>query len=219
MIRPRDVILFQGDSITDGGRDRSIEQANNRSGLGLGYAHHAAAAMLADAPLSALTVYNRGIGGNRVTDLAERWDVDCLSLKPTLLSILIGVNDTWHERQTPGKGVPVDRFDRLFRSLLDQTLDALPGVRLVIGEPFALPCGAVTDDWYPEFTQRQNTVKSIAHDYHARFIPYQQIFDQAAETTGPEYWTLDGVHPTTPGHLLMARAWLNAVQGNTPETE
>lgn len=211
MIHNNDVILFQGDSITDGGRDRTIKEANNRSGLGLGYVHHSAAAMLVDSPLATLTIYNRGIGGNRITDLAERWSEDCLGLKPNLLSILIGVNDTWHERNNPGHGVPVDKFDRVYRRLIDETLDQLPDVRLVIGEPFALRCGAVSDSWYPEFTERQAVVASIAQDYGAKHIPYQQIFDNASCDTGPDYWTLDGVHPSTAGHLLMARAWINAV--------
>jgi len=219
MIQNNDVILFQGDSITDGGRDRNIKEANDRSGLGLGYAHHSAATMLVDSPLSALTIYNRGIGGNRITDLAERWAQDSIELKPNLLSILIGVNDTWHERNNPGQGVPVDKFDRVYRTLLDETLKTLPGVRLVIGEPFALRCGAVNDSWYPEFTERQAVVAAIAQDYSTKYIPYQEIFDNASRDTGPDYWTLDGVHPTTAGHLLMARAWIDVVIGGAGDPD
>jgi len=213
MICKHDTILFQGDSITDAGRDRNITEANNPSGLGVGYVHHTAAALLEDSPEMSLKIYNRGVGGNRITDLAERWHRDCLDLKPTLLSILIGVNDTWHEKQNPGQGVPLEMFDRVFRRLLDEARNALPDSRLVIGQPFALKYGAVDYRWYPEFTDRQNIVEQIAHDYRATFVSYQRAFDKAAHKLGLDYWTSDGVHPTTAGHMLMAKTWIKTVCG------
>ncbi len=214
MFQRYDVILFQGDSITDAGRDRNIIEANNRSGLGPGYVHHTAASLLSDLPSHKLTIYNRGIGGNRITDLAERWRPDCLDLNPNILSILIGVNDTWHGQDNPGNGVPLDQFDRLYRSILDESLAASSSPKLILGQPFALRCRAVTDSWYPEFTDRQAIVEQIARDYNTVFVPYQQAFEVAAADTGPEYWTTDGVHPTTAGHMLMAQTWVRAVCGS-----
>jgi len=213
MIQRNAIVLFQGDSITDAGRDRLILEANNRSGFGPGYVHHAAASLLSDMPSHKLTIYNRGIGGNRITDLAERWQPDCLDLNPNILSILIGVNDTWHGQANPDSGVPLDQFDRLYRSILDESLAVSSSLKLILGQPFALRYGAVTDNWYPEFTDRQAIVEQIARDYDTVFIPYQQVFEAAAAETGPEYWTNDGVHPTTAGHMLMAQAWVQAVGG------
>jgi lysophospholipase L1-like esterase len=213
MIQRNDIILFQGDSITDVGRDRQILEANNRSGLGPGYVHHTAAFLLSDLPDLKLTVYNRGIGGNRITDMAQRWRPDCLDLNPNILSILIGVNDTWHGQDNPQNGVPLEQFDRLYRDILDESLAASSSPKLILGQPFALRCGAVTDNWYPEFTDRQAIVEQIARDYNTVFVPYQQAFETAAADTGPEYWTTDGVHPTTAGHMLMARTWIQTVCG------
>jgi len=211
MIQCNDIILFQGDSITDAGRDRNILEANNRSGFGPGYVHHAAAFLLSDLPNYKLTIYNRGIGGNHITDLAERWQPDCLDLNPNILSILIGVNDTWHGQVNPQNCVPLAQFDRLYRNILDKSLAAPSRPKLILGQPFALRCGVVTDNWYPEFTDRQAIVEGIARDYGAVFVPYQREFEAAAADTGPAYWTIDGVHPTTAGHMLMARTWIETV--------
>ncbi len=92
---PEDVILFQGDSITDAGRDKKNEWANNGRSFGTGYAYNIASWMLEELAAKNLTIYNRGISGNKVYQLADRWDKDCLDLKPNVLSILIGVNDYW----------------------------------------------------------------------------------------------------------------------------
>ena len=91
-------VLFQGDSITDAGRDKEKELPNNPRSFGQGYAFLAASALLNALPEKQLTIYNRGISGNKVYQLAERWQKDCLDLKPDVLSILIGVNDYWHMR-------------------------------------------------------------------------------------------------------------------------
>src|SRR5690242_5910233 len=97
LIGKGETILFQGDSITDAGRSREhAQEANEQPGLGSGYAWLAAVELLVQRPNSALKIYNRGISGNKVFQLADRWQSDCLDLKPTLLSILIGVNDIWH---------------------------------------------------------------------------------------------------------------------------
>src|SRR4030043_1969549 len=97
IIQKDSTILFQGDSITDAGRDRKSEgNANNSNALGKGYVYSIATQLLAESPGDGLKIYNRGISGNKVFQLADRWDKDCLDLKPDVLSILIGVNDIWH---------------------------------------------------------------------------------------------------------------------------
>src|SRR5258708_39748311 len=90
------VVLFQGDSITDAGRNRASADANSAGALGSGYPLLVASAVLAARPGGALRLYNRGISGNKGPDLQQRWTADTIDLKPDVLSILIGVNHFWH---------------------------------------------------------------------------------------------------------------------------
>ena len=148
-IGKNDRILFQGDSITDAGRSRSkADMANDQAALGNGYAWLAGAGLLVGRPEDGLKVFNRGVSGNKVFQLAERWDGDCLQLKPDVLSILIGVNDIWHKLNGNYDGT-VEKYEKDYRALLEQTRRELPAVRLVICEPFVLRCGAVNEKWFP----------------------------------------------------------------------
>lgn len=211
-IQENDVVLFQGDSITDAGRDKENKAPNNSRALGTGYAFLAAANLLNTHASKQLTIYNRGISGNKVYQLADRWEEDCLALKPNVLSILIGVNDFWHKFDGKYDGtIQVYRDD--YRKLIDRTLTALPGVKLVIGEPFAVNnVKAVTDAWYPDFDEYRRAAREIATEYGAAFILYQRVFDEAAKVAAPSYWTGDGVHASLAGAQLMAEAWLAAVK-------
>jgi lysophospholipase L1-like esterase len=211
LIEPGDIVLFQGDSITDVGRNRSTEgEPNSYTGLGAGYARLAAAELLVDRLEDRLKFYNRGISGNKVYQLAERWDADCLALKPNVVSILIGVNDFWHKLKHGYDGT-LEKYDADFRALLDRTKAALPDVRLVICEPFALHVGAVDASWFPEFDGYREAARKIAADVGAAFVPFQSMFDAATKFAPPEVWAADGVHPTSDGAALMAHAWLTAV--------
>ena len=207
-----DVILFQGDSITDAGRKKDDPAANNASILGSGYAMLAASTLLYKYADKNLTVYNRGISGNKVYQLADRWQKDCLDLKPAVLSILIGVNDFWHTLNGNYKGT-IKTYRDDFTALLNRTKQTLPDVKLIIGEPFAVPgIKAVDDKWYPAFNDYRAAAKEMAASFDAVFIPYQSIFDKAQKSAPGVYWTGDGVHPTLAGAHLMAEAWLNAVK-------
>lgn len=209
MIKPNSTILFQGDSITDCGRDRNATGAN--TGLGQGYALMAAAALLADRPADKLQVFNRGISGNRIVDLYARIKADVINLKPDVLSVLIGVNDTWHE--FGGKnGVAVPKYERVYREFLTEVRAALPAVRFVLCEPFVLNCGVVTTEWVAEMDQRRAVVKKLAGEFAATFVPFQTMFDAAVQQAPPSYWAGDGVHPTAAGHARMAREWLKCVE-------
>jgi lysophospholipase L1-like esterase len=206
-----DVVLFQGDSITDAGRDRRREDnANDARALGTGYALFTASQLLAQRPEAGLKIYNRGISGNKVFQLAERWDKDCLALKPNVLSILIGVNDIWHTLNGNYNGT-VEIYEKDYRALTERTQRALPGVRLVICEPFVLRTGAVNDRWFPEFDGYRAAARRVATDSHAVFVPFQAMFDKAVQAAPPAYWAADGVHPTIAGAALMARTWLQTV--------
>jgi len=206
-LREGDVILFQGDSITDAGRSRKAQGApNNWQGLGRGYALLAAGGLLAAHPADKLKVYNRGISGHKVPDLATRWQKDTIDLKPSVLSILIGVNDIWHKLNGKYPGT-VEDYETGFRALLKQTRKALPHTRIIICEPFVLRCGAVNEKWFPEFDQRRAVAKKMADEFGLTFVPFQAMFDEAAKQAPPNYWAGDGVHPTLAGHALMAKTW------------
>ncbi len=211
LIGPGSVVLFQGDSITDAGRDRKREDnANDARALGTGYAFLAAAALLADHSEAKLTIYNRGISGHKVFQLAERWDKDCIALKPDVVSILIGVNDIWHALNGQYDGT-IEVYERDYRALLERTKRELPGVKLVVCEPFVLRCGAVNDKWFPEFDGYRAAARRVATAFDAVFVPFQTMFDEAVRTTPPNYWAGDGVHPTIAGAARMAQTWLQAV--------
>ena len=205
------VILFQGDSITDSGRNKEDTGFNTARNLGSGYPLLAGAAILNKYEALNLKIYNKGISGNKVFQLAERWDKDCLELKPDVLSILIGVNDIWHKLNGTYNGT-AEIYRNDYIALLERTIKALPNVKLIICEPFAVKgVKAVDDKWYPEFFDYQKAAKDIARQFKATFIPFQSIFDEAQKRAPGSYWTGDGVHPSLAGAPLLAKAWMKAL--------
>lgn len=206
-LKPGSVVLFQGDSITDAGRNRrAAGRANNANALGNGYPFLLACDLLRDHADPKMKVYNRGISGNKVPDLQARWKEDCLDLKPDVLSILIGVNDIWHKLNGRYKGTVKD-YETGYRKLLKETIAALPETRIIICEPFVLRCGAINSKWFPEFDHRRAVAKKLAGEFKLTFVPFQSMFDKASKTAPPNYWAGDGVHPTLAGHSLMAKTW------------
>jgi lysophospholipase L1-like esterase len=206
-----DIILFQGDSITDWGRKHSLTTPNNTQALGSGYVLLTAGQLLLKYAGKNLQVYNKGISGNKVFQLADRWDTDTVALKPNILSIHIGVNDFWHTL-TNGYTGTIDTYITDYHKLLDRTKQALPNVKLIICEPFALKgVKAVDDKWYPTFDLFRKAAKDIAAEYNTAFVPLQSVFDKATEAAPAPYWSLDGVHPSIAGEALMAQAWMGAI--------
>lgn len=209
------IILFQGDSITDCGRDK-----NNLVSLGNGYCNMVGAVLGAEYPYD-FKFYNKGINGNRVVDVYARIKCDIINLKPDYMSILIGINDCWHE-YTSHNGVDADKFEMIYGLLIEEIKAALPNIKIMILEPFVLPGSAtVTDEENPgrwehfknECTKRRWAAKRIAEKYNLTFIPLQDIFTKA-NSDAPEmgYWLRDGVHPTPAGHELIKREWLKAFE-------
>ena len=205
------VVLFQGDSITDTGRDRGVADPNAARALGSGYPLLVASAALAAHPDRGLRFYNRGISGNKVPDLAARWAADTVALAPDVLSILIGVNDFWHTL-TGGYTGTVDDYEHQYAALLDDTGRALPRARLIVLEPFVLRCGAVDERWFPEFDRRRAAAERIAQRAGATFVELQRVFDDLARKSTPQYWAADGVHPTPAGHAVIAERWRRAAR-------
>lgn len=211
-LKKGDVILFQGDSITDAHRNKKKQDyANSPEALGNGYPLYAASGILGSHPGLDLQIFNRGISGHKVPDLQKRWKKDTIDLQPTILSILIGVNDIWHKLNGKYNGT-VESYQRGFAELLKQTQSELPSTKIVICEPFVTRCGAVKESWFPEFDQRRAAAKDVAKNAGAIWVPFQQIFSDAIATgTSPKHWARDGVHPTYSGHSLMAQAWRDTV--------
>jgi lysophospholipase L1-like esterase len=213
LIQAGETILFQGDSITDAGRNRDADVAslpNHQPALGDRYAWLAASQLVVDRPADGLQIFNRGISGNKVFQLADRWQEDCLDLEPDVLSILIGVNDFWHKHKHGYDGT-LDKYETDYRALVARTKQAMPKVKLIICEPFILMVGAVDDTWRPPFDGYRAAARRVADEAGAAFVPFQTMFDLAAKVAPPERWAADGVHPTPDGAALMAHWWLKAV--------
>ena len=204
------VILFQGDSITDAGRNKKDPKPNEQKSFGKGYAWMAASQLLVSNPGHKLTAHNRGISGNKVHQLAARWDKDCLDLKPDVLSILIGVNDIWHGLNGRYDGT-VKTYEDNLDALLKRTRKVLPKIQFVICEPFVLKCGAVNDNWFPEFDKYRAASKKLAAAHGAVFVPFQSMFDEAIKFAHPSHWAGDGVHPSSHGASLMAHFLLESI--------
>lgn len=195
-------LLFIGDSITDCDRRNCPEE------IGKGYVRLVRDALAAGDPKCAPRVFNRGISGNKVTDLRKRWQRDVLDLAPDVLSVFIGINDVWHG-WVPGRvGCPIDEFVATYRELLAETRQRLPGISLVLCEPSVI--------WLadpPDAGQRLEPYVLAVHELGREFVaesvvPLNGAFSRAKATRPDIPWTTDGVHPSSYGHMLIAREWL-----------
>ncbi|PXA04080.1 lipolytic protein G-D-S-L family [Coraliomargarita sinensis] len=200
-----DVILFQGDSITDAGRKKEVGHANHTGALGKSYAAMLAGQLHAAYPGLDLQIYNRGISGNKIPDLAARWHNDAIDLKPKVLSILVGINDLWHTVAfgSKYKGT-VEDYETGYRELIERSQKEIPGVRIVICEPFELR------NW-KEFDPYREAAKRVAEEKHLTFVPFHSEFQKVAENPNSKFWAWDGIHPTIPGHALMCEVWREVV--------
>ena len=198
-------VLFQGDSITDAGWNRQ-----DPASLGGGYAMMIGSWFSAMCPEKAVTFLNRGISGNRAKDLEARWQADCLDLKPTWVSVMIGINDTWR-RYDSNDPTPVEAYEKSYRNILTLTKNKLKA-RLVLIEPFVLPAPEDRKQWRVDLDPRLHVVRTLAREFGAVLVPMDGIFAEAATRREPAFWAGDGVHPSLPGHALIAQAWLRAVK-------
>ena len=199
-------ILFFGDSITDAGRDRAVD--HTARSYGTGYPCFIAGELLSQAPQD-YEIFNRGISGHRIVDLYARIKCDVWNLQPDVLSILIGVNDVWHEIGGQN-GVELERWDKMYRMLIEDTLERLPNVKIIICEPFVLD-GEATHENFEKFLEVKMYAKAaqqIAEDYQLPFLPLQDVLEQHAKRLSPENVLVDGVHPTLGGAKLIADEWL-----------
>ena len=192
ILTKKTLILFQGDSITDCGR--SWDDPEN---LGDGYVR-LLTTMLSDKYLKhEFKFINRGVSGDKARDLVSRWDVDCISLQPDWLSILVGINDTLI--------TPITEFEEEYQTLLKRTTNELDS-RIIICEPFLISGdnNAYREDLNPKI----EVIRKLAKEYNTDLVPLDKIFHEACSLKTPEYWAPDGVHPSPEGHALIAKSWI-----------
>jgi lysophospholipase L1-like esterase len=203
-------ILFQGDSITDGGRRKGNDWNHI---LGQGYAFMIAGKVGFEHPNKNYLIVNRGISGNKIPDLEARWEADTIAVKPDVLSILVGINDI-SVAVTGNLSFTTAAYEEGYRRLLQHTKEKFPAIHLVIGQPFALPGTRTNDQWEKYISilpSYQQTAKKLANEFDTAFVAYGDLFVEAAKTTSNSTWLWDGVHPMPAGHELMANAWIKAV--------
>lgn len=213
-------LLFQGDSITDMKWGRN--QADRNHYLGHSYVFLIAGRLGMDMPEAKLEFFNRGISGNKVSDLKARWQKDAINLKPDLISILVGTNDVGMGFRHPDKVVTPDAFERDYRHILEASLKANPQLRIVLLDPFILQSGRLKDQQAYSSRRKETdkmrvVVTKLAKDYQAAHLQTQELFDQAASEAGAENWIWDGIHPLPQGHELIARNWLDIVATRWPK--
>lgn len=192
-------LVFAGDSITDAGRDR----ADDRS-LGDGYV-----SLVADELRSrddGAVVVNRGIAGNRAVDLERRWADDVLALEPDVLTVYVGVNDTWR-RFDSADPTSVEDFAGTYRRMLDTVPT---GTTVLLVEPYLVIARPEQRSWLSDLDPKRAAVARLAEETGARLIPLHEAMTAAGAAHGPEAIAPDGVHPTPAGSRIIADAWLTA---------
>lgn len=207
LLAPGTTVVLIGDSITDAGRTVWGPPAQDDD-LGAGYVRIVASLFGARHPDRGVRFVNRGVAGDRTRELEVRWSDDCLALRPDVVSLLVGVNDTWRAFDAADP-TPAEEFESRYRRLCETA--AATGAALVLGEPFLLPVSDVVRSWRADLDPKLDAVRRIADDLDARLVPYDAAFAEACTLAPPEHWAPDGVHPSPAGHGLMALAWLEVV--------
>lgn len=190
-------VLFVGDSITDAGRREDPE------GLGEGYVRRVAEAFALRGDRRAIV--NRGVSGDRIGELRERWGRDVLELAPSVLTVYVGVNDTWR-RFSRGEATDAARFEAVYRGLLEEAR-AASAPRLILVEPFLVPVVDEQREWLDDLAGKREAVASLASEFGAAFVPLHRILTVAAAHHGAAAIAGDGVHPTPLGAELIAESW------------
>ena len=207
-------ILFLGDSITDMSRNRETEFFYNS--YGFAYPLFIEGELGTKYPKQ-FEILNKGIGGNRVVDLYSRIKIDCWNHKPDVVSIFIGVNDVWHGLfEGIGNGVDIERFEKVYRMLIDDTRRALPNAKFILVVPFFLEGGATNErmDEFINIYKYADVVRKIANDYGFPIVDLQSKFTSLAEKDGASHYLYDGVHPTIAASKIIADEWLAVFNSN-----
>ena len=196
-------ILFQGDSVTDAGRDRS-----NPNDMGEGYPKYASAMIQDSFPDMEFEFVNLGISGNRTEHLVARLERDFIEIQPDILSIMIGVNDVWHHYDHAMIETTDEYFEANLRKILSEIRERTTAKILLI-QPILLD---VEDKIHmrPELERKQAILARLAEEYADAYLPMDEIFHTEAEEE-PTYYAADGVHPTPDGACYIGEAYLRTV--------
>ena len=210
-------ILFQGDSITDCGRSRDAVIANSQAPAAFApsYPYLVSSRLALDEPGNYRFI-NRGISGNRIVDLYARIKIDLINLRPDYMSILLGINDVWHEINSKN-GVATPKFERVYRMILDEVYEALPNIKILLYTPYVLQGSATVNAEDPkkwEFfrdgcAEKAEAIKRIAKDYPVGLCVTQPLFDAAERVVAADQLLSDGVHPSIAGGEILARGFMD----------
>ena len=200
-------LLFFGDSLTDMYRnfDLSVDMSTS---YGTGFVFDIAAQLMYERP-GFYQILNRGVGGNKITDLYARYQKDVIEEKPEYLTILIGINDVWHEIATKS-GTSLDVFQETYLKMIKDIKEKLPDTKIILMEPF-FTIGAATKgamDRFAYIFEYAKVVKEIAENTDCIFIPLQKDFDEAIKNGGETQLLFDGIHTNPGGAHLIATKWL-----------
>ncbi len=198
-------IVFLGDSITDmwhTGEDYGVQS------YGSGFVHAVASRLMSENPTQ-YQILNRGIGGNNIADLYARVKMDVWLQQPDVVSILVGINDVCTDDNP--KGIAIDRFEQLYRMLIEDSMTELPNVKIILCEPFVLQSGMNAERYMQllDVYNYANIVKALAEEYQLSYVPIQKKLSEMAQKYGDVAYLYDGVHPTIVGAKLIADAWYN----------
>lgn len=196
-------ILFQGDSITDAGRSR--EDCHD---LGGGYPKYAAENIRGRFPDMDLEFINLGVSGNRTWDLLDRWQADCIDVQPDVVSILIGINDTWRAFDS-NLPTTAAEYEANYRRLLEDVKQHTKAKILML-EPFLLHNAPDKDGWREDLNAKIMAARRLAREYADAFVPLDGLFAAASVREAPSYWAADGVHPTEAGARLIGEYYAGA---------
>lgn len=200
------VVLFQGDSVTDCGRDR-----DDMTSLAGGYAGKIASVYNTLFPDNEVAFINKGVSGDRVTDLIVRYPDDILDIAPDFISILIGINDVWR-RYDSNDPSTVDAFYDHYEYLLKMIKHNMPNVKIMIMEPFVLNSLPDRATWREDLDPKIQVVRELARKYADYYLPLDGMFASLCTNNySQEELAADGVHPTDLGHALIAKAYLEAL--------
>lgn len=193
-------ILFQGDSITDAGRDR--EDLYN---MGNGYAVIVSSYLSATVPEKNLTFINKGVSCECSIDMLKRWKGDTVDIKPDVMIFMAGINDMWRRYDGADTVTTAEQFETNMREMLKQAKEA--GVeKIILMEPYLTMNEPDRQIWLKEdLCYKQAAVKKLAEEFGTEFISLQSAFDEACTKREPAFWTLEGVHPKWPGCALIAK--------------
>ena len=189
--------VFIGDSVTDCGRD--IEPP-----YGDGYVRE-----IARSQKLAGQIINVGTSGHRLVDLENRWQVDVLDHKPTLVSVAIGINDTWR-RYDDNDPTSTEDFRASYLRVLSATKSAC-NPQFVLCEPFLLAVRDEMNTWREDLDPKIEVVHEMAKEFGAVLVPFDQHFNRLAISMSMSDLAEDGIHPTVFGHSEMAKLWLSSV--------